>query len=152
MPIYPASPFGALSHVGPMTRTVADAALLLDVVSGADPRDAWALAPAAPTAAALDAPVAGLRVAVSATLGYVDVDPGVAAAFEAAVDVLATLGVRVEEVDPGFADPIAAFETLWFAGAAASLRQRARARAGRHGPRAGGRGGRGRADRRRRAT
>ena len=45
VPLYPASPFGTLSHVGPMTRTVADAALLLDVVSGADTRDAWALAP-----------------------------------------------------------------------------------------------------------
>jgi len=121
VPIYPASPFGALSHVGPMTRTVADAALLLDVVSGADVRDAWALAPAAPTTAALAAPVAGLRVAASATLGYVDVDPGVAAAFESAVDVLVTLGVRVDEVDPGFADPVAAFEALWFSGAAASL-------------------------------
>jgi aspartyl-tRNA(Asn)/glutamyl-tRNA(Gln) amidotransferase subunit A len=104
-----------------MARTAADAALLLDVISGADARDAWALAPAAPTAKALDAPVAGLRVAASATLGYVDVDPGVAAAFESAVDVLVTLGVRVDEVDPGFADPVAAFETLWFAGAAASL-------------------------------
>jgi aspartyl-tRNA(Asn)/glutamyl-tRNA(Gln) amidotransferase subunit A len=121
VPIYPASPFGVLSHVGPMTRSVADAALLLDVVSEPDPRDAWALAPAPATVPALEAPVAGLRVAVSATLGYVDVDPGVAAAFEAAVDVLAALGVRVEEVDPGFADPIAAFETLWFASAAASL-------------------------------
>ena len=46
-------------------------------------------------------------MAASATLGYVDVDPGVAAAFESAVDVLVTLGVRVDEVDPGFADPIA---------------------------------------------
>ncbi len=123
VPIYPASPFGVLSHVGPMTRSAVDAALLLDVVSGADPRDAWALAPAAATMEALEAPVAGLRVAVSPTLGFVDVDPGVAAAFEAAVDVLATLGVRVEEADPGFADPISAFETLWFAGAAASLAQ-----------------------------
>jgi len=121
VPIYPPSPFGPLSHVGPMTRTVADSALLLDVVSGADVRDAWALAPAAPTTAALAAPVAGLRVAASATLGYVDVDPGVAAAFESAVDVLVTLGVRVDEVDPGFADPVAAFEALWFSGAAASL-------------------------------
>ncbi len=121
VPIYPASPFGLLSHVGPMARSAADAALLLDVVSEADPRDAWALEPAAAIVPGLEAPVAGLRVAVSPTLGYVDVDPGVATAFEAAVDVLAALGVRVEEVDPGFADPIAAFETLWFAGAAASL-------------------------------
>ncbi len=121
VPIYPASPFGPLSHVGPMTRSAADAAVLLDVVSGADPRDAWALGPAAPTAPALDPPLTGLRVAVSPTLGYVDVESGVAAAFASAVDVLATLGVRVEEADPGFTDPISAFETLWFAGVATAL-------------------------------
>jgi aspartyl-tRNA(Asn)/glutamyl-tRNA(Gln) amidotransferase subunit A len=104
-----------------MTRTAEDAALLLDVVSGADPRDPWAGVPASSAVAGLTTRVPGLRVAVSATLGYVDVDPRVAAAFEAAVDVVAALGARVEEVDPGFADPIAAFETLWFAGAATSL-------------------------------
>lgn len=121
VPLYPASPFGVLSHVGPITRTAADAALLLDVVSGADARDPWTLASASPTVAELARPMSGLLVAVSPTLGYVDVDPGVGAAFEAAVNVIATLGVRVEEVDPGFADPVAAFETLWFAGAATSL-------------------------------
>ncbi len=121
VPLYPASPFGVLSHVGPITRTAADAALLLDVVSGADARDPWALAAAPSAVSGLGSPVAGLRVAVSSTLGYVDVDPGVAAAFESAVDVVAALGTKVEEVDPGFADPLTAFETLWFAGAAASL-------------------------------
>lgn len=121
VPLYPASPFGVLSHIGPITRTAADAALLLDVVSGADARDPWALAATPSTFAGLDAPVAGLRVAVSPTLGYVEVDAGVAAAFEAAVDVIAAMGARVEEVDPGFTDPVAAFETLWFVGAAASL-------------------------------
>jgi aspartyl-tRNA(Asn)/glutamyl-tRNA(Gln) amidotransferase subunit A len=121
VPLYPPSPFGVLSHIGPITRTAEDAALLLDVVSGADARDPWALAAAPSTVAGLDGQVAGLRVAASPTLGYVDVDAGVAAAFDAAVEVLAALGARVEEVDPGFADPIAAFETLWFAGAATSL-------------------------------
>ncbi|MBD0323422.1 MAG: amidase, partial [Aldersonia sp.] len=49
VPIYPPSPFGTLAHVGPMTRTVADTALLLDVITGPDPRDWSALArPTAP--------------------------------------------------------------------------------------------------------
>ncbi|WP_300010109.1 amidase [Pseudonocardia sp.] len=122
VPNWPASPYGTLAHVGPMTRTVADTALLLDAVSGADPRDPWALAPAGPTNGRLgEARVAGLRVAVSATLGYVDVDPEVAAAFESACDVFATLGVVLTDADPGFADPVAAFETLWFTGAAKSI-------------------------------
>jgi aspartyl-tRNA(Asn)/glutamyl-tRNA(Gln) amidotransferase subunit A len=122
VPLYPASPFGPLSHAGPMTRTAGDAALLLDVMSGADTRDPWALAPAPPAAARIGDGCAGLRIAVSPALGYVRVDPGVAAAFAAAVDVFAALGARIEEADPGFADPIEAFETLWFAGAAMSLR------------------------------
>jgi aspartyl-tRNA(Asn)/glutamyl-tRNA(Gln) amidotransferase subunit A len=121
VPHYPPSPFGTLAHVGPMTRTAADAALLLDVVSGADPRDPWALAPSDSAVAALDAGVAGLRIAVSPTLGYVDVHPEVAAAFAAAVRVFADLGAHVEEADPGFGDPIEAFETLWFSGAAKSI-------------------------------
>jgi aspartyl-tRNA(Asn)/glutamyl-tRNA(Gln) amidotransferase subunit A len=121
VPHFPPSPFGPLAHVGPMTRTAADAALLLDVLSGADPRDPWALAPAGSAMATLDAGVAGLRIAVSPTLGYVDVHPSVAAAFAAAVQVFAELGAHVEEADPGFTDPIEAFETLWFSGAAKSI-------------------------------
>lgn len=121
VPHFPPSPFGPLAHVGPMTRSAADAALLLDVLSGADPRDPWALAPTGSAVAALDGGVAGLRIAVSPTLGYVDVHPGVAAAFAAAVRVFADLGAHVEEADPGFTDPIEAFETLWFSGAAKSI-------------------------------
>ncbi len=121
VPHYPPSPFGTLAHVGPMTRSAADAALLLDVVSGADPRDPWALAPAGSAVDVLDAGVAGLRIAVSPTLGYVDVHPGVAAAFAAAVRVFDELGAEIEEADPGFADPVAEFETLWFSGAAKSI-------------------------------
>jgi aspartyl-tRNA(Asn)/glutamyl-tRNA(Gln) amidotransferase subunit A len=121
VPHYPPSPFGTLAHVGPMTRSAADAALLLDVVSGADPRDPWALAQTGSAAATLDAGVAGLRVAVSPTLGYVDVHPQVAAAFAAAVRVFAELGAHVEEADPGFSDPVHEFETLWFSGAAKSI-------------------------------
>jgi len=121
VPHYPASPYGTLAHVGPMTRTAADAALLLDVVSGADARDPWALAPAGPAVAALEDGVAGWRIAVSPTLGYVDVHPGVAAAFAEAVRVFTELGAEVEEADPGFDDPVEAFELLWFSGAAKSM-------------------------------
>jgi aspartyl-tRNA(Asn)/glutamyl-tRNA(Gln) amidotransferase subunit A len=121
VPHHPASPFGTLAHVGPMARSAADAALLLDVVSGADTRDPWALAPTGSALAALGDTVAGLRIAVSPTLGYVDVDPEVAAAFAAAVEVFAGLGAHVEEADPGFGDPVTAFEVLWFSGAAKSI-------------------------------
>jgi aspartyl-tRNA(Asn)/glutamyl-tRNA(Gln) amidotransferase subunit A len=119
VPHSPASPFGTLAHVGPMSRTAADSALLLDVIAGFDARDPWALAASAQSClSALNLGVAGLRVAASPTLGYVDVHPEVALAFEAAVRVFTELGAKVEHVDPGFADPGPDFEVLWFSGAA----------------------------------
>ncbi|MFG3120074.1 amidase [Streptomyces sp. NPDC048197] len=120
VPLYPASPFGTLAHVGPMTRDAADAALMLDVISGADWRDWSQLGPATGSfRAALAGPVAGLRVAYSPSLGWdVPVAPEVAAAIRSAVEVLAGLGAHVEEADPGIADPVAAFHVLWFSGAA----------------------------------
>jgi aspartyl-tRNA(Asn)/glutamyl-tRNA(Gln) amidotransferase subunit A len=122
VPLYPSSPFGTLAHAGPMTRTVDDAALMLDVLSGPDARDWSALPP--PTGSFRDHlgdGVGGLRVAFSPALGYVDVDSEVATAVRAAVDVLAGLGARVTEVDPGFADPVRAYHVLWFSGAAKAL-------------------------------
>ena len=118
VPHFPASPFGTLAHVGPMTWTVEDAALLLDVISGFDSRDWSALAPPSAPFSPPRGEVAGLRVAYSPDLGFVRVDPEVAALVQAAAEVFAELGAEVEQVDPGFGDPVAEFEVLWFAGAA----------------------------------
>ncbi|MER7106317.1 amidase [Streptomyces sp. NPDC000229] len=119
VPVYPASPFGTLSHTGPMTRDAADAALLLDVISGDDWRDWSHLGPARPVGATLQEGVKGLRIAYSASLGgQVAVHPEVASAVRAAVERLAGLGAYVEEADPDIADPVDAFHTLWFSGAA----------------------------------
>ncbi|GCB49078.1 amidase [Streptomyces sp. NL15-2K] len=120
VPLYPASAFGTLAHVGPMTRTAADAALLLDVIGTPDSRD-WSALGAAPGsfAAGLSGGVHGLRVAYSPTLGgQVAVQPAVAAAVRRAVERLADLGAYVTEADPDFTEPVDAFHTLWFSGAA----------------------------------
>ncbi|MGW7411355.1 amidase [Streptomyces sp. NPDC054863] len=122
IPLYPSSPFGTLSHAGPMARDAADAALMLDVMAGAaDWRD-WsqsAVTADTETRAGLRDGVRGLRVAYSPTLGgQVKVAPEVAAAVRGAVAKLADLGAYVEEADPDFADPVEAFHTLWFSGAA----------------------------------
>jgi aspartyl-tRNA(Asn)/glutamyl-tRNA(Gln) amidotransferase subunit A len=101
-----------------MARTVTDLALLLDVLSEPDARDWTALPP--PERSFLDGledGVRGLRVAFSPDLGYVAVDPEIAAAAARAAEELGELGAHVERVDPGFADPRDAFETLWSAGA-----------------------------------
>ncbi|MGW7378504.1 amidase [Streptomyces sp. NPDC054794] len=120
VPLYPPSAFGTLSHVGPMTRDAADAALLLDVIGVPDSRDWSALGPAPGSfVAALGAGVRGLRVAYSPSLGgQVAVRPAVAAAVRRAVEGLAGLGAFVEETDPDLTDPVEAFHTLWFGGAA----------------------------------
>jgi aspartyl-tRNA(Asn)/glutamyl-tRNA(Gln) amidotransferase subunit A len=119
VPLYPPTPFGTLSHVGPMTRTVTDAALLMDVIAAPDVRD-WSAGepPRGSYLDGLDDGVAGLRIAYSPRLGYADVDPEIEALVSMAVGVLAEGGAFVEEVDPGFDDPVDAYHTLWFCGAA----------------------------------
>jgi aspartyl-tRNA(Asn)/glutamyl-tRNA(Gln) amidotransferase subunit A len=123
IPHFPASPYGTLAHAGPMTSTVDDTALLLDVVSRPDVRDWSAMPP--PTlsyAESLDTGVQDMSIAFSADLGYVDVDPEVATLVKEAVEVLGGLGARVEEADPGFTDPVESFHVLWFSGAAQTVR------------------------------
>ncbi|MCU1395972.1 MAG: aam 2 [Ilumatobacteraceae bacterium] len=118
VPAYPMSPFGTVSHTGPHAMSVADAAATLNVLAQPDARD-WTSLP--PTSvdhlAGLDDGIAGLRVAFSPALGHATVDPEVAAAVAAAVGELADSGALVEEVDPGFADPLDISTGLWFTGA-----------------------------------
>lgn len=120
VPAWPASPFGILSHAGPMSRTVADLATLLDVLAEPDPRDWTALEPPTESfTAAASRGVSGLRIAFSLDLGYAAVDREVAALVTAAAETLETLGGYVEQADPGFEDPRWAFDVLWSTGAAA---------------------------------
>lgn len=96
--------------VGPMARTVRDAALLLSVMAGPDERDPMSL-PLAPEsfARAVEGGIAGLRVAFSPDLGYASVDPEIRALCAAAAGRFTELGCTVEASDPGFDDP----ETLF---------------------------------------
>lgn len=122
VPAWPASPFGVVAHLGPIARSVGDAAAMLNVLSGPDMRDnlAWNTTPP-DYRIGLDDGVAGLRIAYSARLGFsgpVDVD--VAAACAAAADVFAGLGAHVEEATPELGDIFWILDTLWKAGAAAA--------------------------------
>src|SRR5699024_8586600 len=122
IPLYPASAFGSLAHAGPMTRSVADVALFMDVLGVPDHRDPTAL-PGAECAfgTAPAAGTSGLRVAFSPTLGYLDVDGEVAGQVSEAVAALADTGMFVDEVDPGFGDHLESFTRLWATGAAKGL-------------------------------
>ncbi|MEN3123425.1 amidase [Janibacter terrae] len=123
IPMFPASPFGPLAHAGPMTRTVEDAAVLMDILSMPDPRDPTSLAPPTRTfRGELARDLTGLHVAYSRDLGWAQVDDEVGSIVDAAVARIAAAGMVVEAEDPGFEDPREAFELLWATGAATLLR------------------------------
>ena len=85
---------------GPITRTVADAAAMLDAMAGYEAGDAWsAPPPARPFLTEVGAPPGRLRVAVS-TGGAEDLYPGTRRALEAAAQTLAALGHEVDLADP----------------------------------------------------
>jgi aspartyl-tRNA(Asn)/glutamyl-tRNA(Gln) amidotransferase subunit A len=123
VPAWPLSPFGTVAHVGPMTRSVTDAALMLNVLTLPDARD-WHALPYEPRdwRTGLDHGIADLRIAYSPNLGYAEVDPEVAAIVKKAVSVFEDLGAKVEEKNPGFEDPAPLFMTHWFSGAAFLLK------------------------------
>ena len=122
VPGYPSAHTGTLFHIAPLTRTVTDAASLLEIIARPDPRD-WHALPAATIDwhGALEPGVAGLRIGFSPTLGYAQVDPEIAAAVASAVRLLEQAGAHVELADPGIDDPFPIFRTLWFAAAARLL-------------------------------
>ncbi len=133
VPAYPASPFTTLAHLGPLTRTVSDAALMLTLLSAPDERDmaAWNT-PAPDFRVGLDEGVRGLRIAWSPRLGTVDkLDPEVERATAQAAEAFRDLGAVVEEADPDLASAEATIRTIWGAVSAAmvdAIPERVRAR------------------------
>ncbi|MGE3873262.1 MAG: amidase [Parvibaculaceae bacterium] len=122
VPAYPASAFGDVSHTGPMTRSVTDAALMLDVIAKPDPRD-WQCLPeeSESFAKGIDGGIAGCRFGWSIDLGFAKVDPEVAGIVHAAVERFSKLGAKIEDAGVAIEDPIEIFHKLWFTGAAAVL-------------------------------
>src|SRR5438128_11678734 len=105
VPMWPISNNDYASHNGPMTRTVADAALMLSVMAGPDDLDRTSLDGApADYVGKLTRSLKGLRVAYSPGLGGLRADPEVAALVRKGVSAFEELGCIVEEIKPGFAD------------------------------------------------
>jgi aspartyl-tRNA(Asn)/glutamyl-tRNA(Gln) amidotransferase subunit A len=99
VPYVPVPNNGSLSHIGPLARDVADAALMLSVMSGLHPADLTSQpVPFTPSAAAR--PLAGLRIAYSPDLGHARVDADVASCVAIAARRLEALGCHVTEVTP----------------------------------------------------
>ncbi len=123
VPLYPPGGSGLLSHLGPLTRTVRDTAHLMAAIAGPDPLEIY------PTQVDngswldhVDDGVVGMRVAYSPDFGGAAVDPQIAAAVARTVDLLATLGATVEEVDPDLPEGTReAFLVLWDAALGRSL-------------------------------
>jgi len=89
------------SHVGPMTRTVTDAALMLHVMSGPHPSDHYSLeAEPLNYPTCLSGDLKGLRIAYSPDLGHARVDSQVAKLVKKAADEIASLGADVDEITP----------------------------------------------------
>jgi aspartyl-tRNA(Asn)/glutamyl-tRNA(Gln) amidotransferase subunit A len=124
VPAWPVSTMGFLAHLGPLTRTVTDTALAMNAIGRPDTRDMTAMIDEPPDfVAALKGGVKGLRLAWSPRLGGdVPVDPEIAALTREAAFAFRDLGATVEEVDPGFPDPIETLMMIWSAGAALALR------------------------------
>jgi aspartyl-tRNA(Asn)/glutamyl-tRNA(Gln) amidotransferase subunit A len=114
VPQHPGFPgYEGLLVTGPLTRTVRDAALLLDVVAGGDDRDRHSLPRESRSyLESCDEDVKGLHVAWSPDLGYATVDPRVQALCENAAAEFESLGCHVEVVNPGWENPEEIFSTL----------------------------------------
>jgi aspartyl-tRNA(Asn)/glutamyl-tRNA(Gln) amidotransferase subunit A len=115
-----------------MTRTVEDAALMMDVIGRYDAMD-WLALPSETTSYtdSLQGGVKGLRIAVCTSQKGVAVDAQVASAIDSAARAFEELGATVEDVKLGFDDPIEIFSVLWYSGAAyavSALDQEHRAR------------------------
>lgn len=96
--IFPLAP--SLDHAGPMTRTVADNAIVLAALSGHDPQDATSRNEPYDVAAALEGDIRGLRIGALRNIhgDDPDTDPAQARAYEATLQRLASAGARIVEL------------------------------------------------------
>ena len=139
VPNYPATAVDSLRHTGPLTRSVADAALTLDVLAGPDERDPSSLPESgAPSRnpvsqrnrvsgtqsnflAQLDRGIQGLRAAYSPELGYAQVEPEVARICNQTAARLSEAGATVDQIDLDWDDPYDCWNVFFYGGIAAFL-------------------------------
>ena len=114
VPMWPVSNTDSVSHTGPMTRTVADAALMLAVMAGPDDWDRQSLdAPPADYVGRLRDGVKGLRVGFSPDLGCCRVDPEIAQVVRRAAEAFQQLGCAVEDAKVNLPETREMIHLMW---------------------------------------
>src|SRR5713226_4178021 len=114
VPMWPTSNTDSASHTGPMTRTVAHAALMMSVMAGPDDWDRTSIdGPVPDSVGKLKDGIKDLRVAWSPNLDRLTVDPEVATVVEQAVSAFQSLGCAVEEVKTGFGETDEIIRCMW---------------------------------------
>lgn len=123
VPLFPVTATPTLAHVGPIARSVRDAALLLSAISGYDDRDPTAITGPVPDyVAACNERPQGLRVAWSPTLGYAKPTAEVLEITSIAAASLEELGCNVEIVEDLFEDPVDLWMAEFYAGVGTRLK------------------------------
>ena len=107
------SSWESLEHIGPMTRTIEDAALVLSVIAGPDMRDRHSIPQDVDWLGSLTRPLPKLRIAYSEDFGYLDVDPEVRRVFREAMAAFTdAVGAAAERIDPEWGDTMPLFRVL----------------------------------------
>jgi len=113
-------PLETLLHYGPLTRTVADAALMQNVMSGQHVGDLCSLRERVELPASSSG-IRGMKIAFSMNLGYVEVAADVQKNTKEAVRALKRLGATVDEVDLGWDYTVLDAWQTWWEGLFAAL-------------------------------
>lgn len=122
VPVYPVSATPTLAHVGPLTRTVKDAAMVLDVISGYDNRDPFSVyGPSEDYTRSLNTGRT-LRVGWTPDFGYAKVEAEVADIAQTAVNNLASMGHEIVELPNLMEDPVDMWNAEFYAGIGTKLR------------------------------
>ncbi len=116
VPAYPPSALSDVAHLGPMTRTVPDSALLLNTVAGEDPRDRFSWSSNTDYLSCCETrDLTGWKIAWSGDLGYAAVEPEIVDLCKRQLQVLRDLGAVVIEAHPNLPDPWHIIDDLWAA-------------------------------------
>jgi aspartyl-tRNA(Asn)/glutamyl-tRNA(Gln) amidotransferase subunit A len=123
VPAYPAGAVPTLIHIGPLSRRVRDAALMMSVIAGFDERDPFSIAgPKLDYLAAYERRRKGLRIAYSPTLGYARPDPRVTEIVEAGLGRLEAAGCDIDVVEHVFDDPVEIWKMEFYSGVGTRLK------------------------------